>query len=282
MMDKFVKLSNGYEMPNIGFGTWQTPDETAEASVVEAIKAGYRHIDTAAAYKNEKGVGQGIASCGVPREELFITTKLFNDIVTYEQAVEAINTSLAKLGLDYLDLYLVHWPNPAGIRDNIGFAKRNADVWRAMEEAVEVGKIKSIGISNFMPHHIEELMKTAKIKPVVNQILLNPSEQEPELVKYNTEHGMVSQGYSPLGHGEIFGNEILQGIADAHGKTIAQVVIRWHLQKGFVPLPKSVTPSRIVENFQVYDFELTSEKMGKIDALAGTGMVWRNPDEVAF
>lgn len=274
-------LSNGVQIPKVGFGTWQTPDgEVATTSVLAALKAGYRHIDTAAVYRNEGSVGEAIRLSGVPREEIFVTTKLWNDKHSYEGAKEAIETSLKTLGLDYVDLYLIHWPNPLAIRES--WKEANAETWRAMEEMLEEGKVRAIGVSNFMPHHIDALLETAKVKPMVNQIFLNPSDQQKEAVAKNNEHGILTEAYSPLGTGKIFEVDALKEIANEVGRTVAQVVLCWSLQKGFLPLPKSVTESRIIENAQLFDFELSDKAMAKIDALEGTAGTHLNPDEATF
>ncbi|MDN5830847.1 MAG: aldo/keto reductase [Tetragenococcus halophilus] len=270
-------LSNGEKIPVVGFGTWQTPDgEVAESSVLAALKAGYRHIDTAAIYGNEESVGRGIAKSGVPREELFVTTKLWNANHSYELAQKAIDASLERLGLDYVDLYLIHWPNPSEFRDH--WQQANADTWRAMEEAVDAGKIRSLGVSNFLSHHIDALLETARIKPVANQIFLNPSDQQEDLVAYNKTHDILSEAYSPLGTGKIFDVPELNVLARVYNKTIAQVVLRWSLQKGFLPLPKSVHEKRIIENTQIFDFELSGKDMQAIDGLKGTAGVGPDPD----
>lgn len=274
-------LANGVEIPVVGFGTWQTPDgEVAERSVIAALKAGYRHIDTAAVYKNEASVGRGIAKSGVPREEIFVTTKLWNDAHSYEAAKKAIDDSLGKLDVGYLDLYLIHWPNPVAIREN--WKEGNAEAWRAMEEAVEAGKIRAIGVSNFMPHHLDALLETAKIQPVVNQIYLNPSDAQEEVVAYNQAHNILSEAYSPLGTGDIFTIPELKTIAEKYEKTVAQIVLRWSLQHGFLPLPKSVNEDRIIENAQLFDFELSAEDMQAIDQLKGAAGQASNPDEKGF
>ncbi len=278
-----MKLNNGSEIPAIGFGTWQTPSgEIAKASVMKALEVGYRHIDTAAVYKNEASVGEGIKESGVPRDEIFLTTKLWNDKHSYAGAKEAIQTSMDKLGVDYLDLYLIHWPVPFPLKENDAWIEANKETWRAMEDAVDAGLIKSIGVSNFMPHHLEKLLETARIKPVVNQIYLSPSDQQTDVVKFNAEHDILSQAYSPLGTGTILDNDVLNHIARQYDKSVAQVAIRWSLQKGFNPLPKSVTPSRIEENFNVFDFELSDADMAAIDALKGIGKGAPDPDNKEY
>lgn len=276
-------LNNGEKIPVVGFGTWQTPDgDVAEQSVITALEAGYRHIDTAAIYKNEVSVGSGIAKSGVAREDIYVTTKIWNDRTTYEETLSAIDESLSKLGLDYVDLFLIHWPNPAGIRETIGYEKRNAEVWRALEAGVAAGKIKSIGVSNFRPHHIDALLKTAKIAPVVNQLYVNPSDQQEEVVAYNQAHDILTQAYSPLGTGDVLTVPALVEIAEKYGKSPAQVALKWSLQKGYLPLPKSVTPARIIENGQLFDFDLTAEEVATIDGLHGATRLTSDPDQTTF
>ncbi len=281
LQDTYI-LHDGVQIPVLGFGTWQMPDNEETANIVEhAIEVGYRHIDTAAVYKNEKSVGLGIKQAIdkglVTREELFVTTKLWNDDHTYELAQKAIDESLERLGLDYVDLYLIHWPNPIKYRDQ--WQESNAVSWRAMEEAQTAGKIRSIGISNFMPRHLEALLETAKVKPTVNQILLNPSEMQPETVAANNKHNILSTAYSPLGTGDIFEIEELKDIAQKYNKTEAQIVLRWSLQHGFLPLPKTATYSRVAENADIFDFELSKEDMAKIDSFEGRAGRMENPDE---
>ncbi|EAG1723499.1 aldo/keto reductase [Listeria monocytogenes] len=274
-------LSNGYKIPTIGFGTWQTPDgEVAKEAVFQAIQAGYRHIDTASAYKNEKSVGDGIKASGVSREELFITTKLGSKGHSYQAAKNAIDASLQQLQLDYVDLYLIHWPNPLAIRDC--WQEGNALAWRAMEEAVAEGKIRSLGVSNFLSHHLDALFESANIKPVINQLFLNPSDQQEQIVDYNKSHDILSEGYSPLGTGKIFDVKELQKIAKKYNKTVAQLAIRWSLQQGFIPLPKSIHEDRIRENLAVFDFVISEEDLVRINQLKGMFGVAPNPDLVNF
>lgn len=274
-------LNNGVRIPIVGFGTWQTPDgNVASSSVLAALQAGYRHIDTATAYGNEESVGQGIRKSGIPREEIFITTKLWNKDHGYQSAKQAIDYSLMQLGLDYLDLHLIHWPNPIATRDH--WQEANAESWRAMEEAVQAGKIRAIGVSNFRAQHLDELFKTATIKPTVNQIFLNPSDLQPEVTAYNQAHDILSEAYSPLGTGKIFKIAELQDIATKYQKTVAQVVLRWSLQHGFLPLPKSVHQERINENAQLFDFELTAEDMQTIDGFHGQAGLATDPDTITW
>lgn len=275
-------LHDGVEIPIVGFGTWKMRDEEETPKIVEhAIKVGYRHIDTAAIYKNEELVGEGIRNAInnglVTREELFVTTKLWNDSHSYELAQQALEDSLEGLGLDYVDLYLIHWPNPIKYRDT--WKESNAETWRALEEAQEAGKVRTIGVSNFMPRHLDALLESAKVIPTVNQIMLNPSEMQPETVAKNKEHHILSEAYSPLGTGKIFEIEELKELAKKYGKTEAQVVLRWSLQHGFLPLPKTSTFSRVEENADLFDFELTAEDMKIIDGFKGQAGQMDNPDE---
>ena len=275
------RLSNGVGIPCIGFGTWQTPDgDVAVRSVAAAIEAGYRHIDTAQAYGNEESVGKGIRESGIDRKDLFVTTKLWNTNHSYKLTMRTFEESMNKLGLDYLDLFLIHWPNPIAFRDH--WQEANAESWKAMEELYEAGKIRAIGVSNFRPHHIEEILKTAKVAPMVNQIRLCPGDTQDETVDWCREHGMVLEAYSPLGIGQIFEVPEMQKLAEKYHRSIAQVCIRWSLQRGYLPLPKSVTPSRIQENLKVFDFELSDEDVQLIADLKGCVGYASDPDRTNF
>ncbi len=274
-------LSNNVSIPELGFGTWQTPNgDVAVSAVKKALEVGYRHIDTAQGYKNEDSVGQAIKESGIPREEIFLTTKLWNENHSYDLVLSSFEESLKKLQTDYIDLFLIHWPNPVKFRDN--WQSANAETWRAMEELYQAGKIKAIGVSNFLPHHFEELKKTATIFPMVNQIFLAPGELQKEVVSYCQEHNVLLEAYSPLGTGKIFDVPEMQELSDKYSKTIAQIAIRWSLQHDFLPLPKSVTPSRIEENLAVFDFELSDEDMQRIDQLDGVVGKATNPDTTGF
>ncbi len=275
------RLANGIDIPSVGFGTWQTPDgEVAVQSVRCALEAGYTHIDTAQAYGNEESVGKAIRLSGVPRKDLFITTKLWNANHSYDLTMRSFDESMNKLGLDYLDLFLIHWPNPLAFRDH--WEQANAESWKAMEELYEAGKIRAIGISNFRPHHMDALLKTAKITPMVNQIRLCPGDTQDETVAYCREHQMVIEAYSPLGTGRIFDVPEMQTLARKYNRSIAQICIRWSLQRGYLPLPKSVTPARIQENLHVFDFELSEDDVRLIANLKGCVGYASDPDTRTF
>lgn len=275
------ELNNGVKIPAVGFGTWQTPDgEVAQNSVMAAINAGYRLIDTAAAYGNEESVGKGISKSGINRYDLFVATKLWNTDHGYKRTAAAIDTSLEKLGLDYLDLYLIHWPNPVAMRDH--WAELNAESWRAMEDALKAGKIRAIGVSNFRRHHLDELLKTAGIRPAVNQIYLNPSDMQKDVTAYNDELGILNEAYSPLGTGGLLANETVTEIAGHYGKSPAQLLLRWSIQHNFLPLPKSVHPKYIAANTQIFDFSISDQDMLELDGLHGAAQVAKDPDKTDF
>lgn len=262
------QLNNGVKIPVLGFGTFKAKDgEEAYRAVLEALKAGYRHIDTAAIYQNEESVGQAIKDSGVPREELFVTTKLWNSQQTYEQARQAFEESLENLGLEYLDLYLIHWPNPKPLRENDQWKIRNAEVWRAMEDLYQEGKIRAIGVSNFLPHHLDALLETAKILPAVNQVRLAPGVYQEKVVAYCREKGILLEAWGPFGQGELFDSKEVQEIATNHGKSVAQIALAWSLAEGFLPLPKSVTASRIQANLDCFGIELSHEEREILKAI---------------
>ena len=258
-MMTYYNLNNGVSIPVLGFGTWKAENgEIAYQSVLEALKAGYRHIDTAAIYKNEESVGRAIQDSGIPREEIFVTSKLWNTNHNYGQARQAFKESLEKLGLDYL--YLIHWPNPKPLRENDQWEIRNSEVWRAMEDLYQEGKIRAIGVSNFLPHHLDALLETAKILPAVNQVRLAPGVYQEEVVDYCREKGILLEAWGPFGQGELFDQEEVKEIAARHEKSVAQIALAWSLAEEFLPLPKSVTTSRIKSNLDCFGIELSQEE----------------------
>lgn len=265
-----VILQNGVKMPCVGYGTWQTPDgDVARNSVRTAIEAGYRHIDTAAGYGNETSVGAGIRESGVAREELFVTTKHWIVDRGYEKTIAACEQSLKNLGMDYMDLYLIHWPAVAKAAPN--WEEINADTWRGFEKLYQDGKIRAIGVSNFLPNHMDSLIANSTVKPMVNQIEFHPGYTQPELVKYCREKGITVQAWSPLGSGAVLKDPLLAEIAAKYGKSVAQLCIRFALQQDVVALPKSTNPQRIASNMEVFDFQITDEDMAAIKAMPKIG-----------
>jgi len=254
-----VTLHDGVEIPQLGFGVFQVPPEETQRAVEAALAAGYRHVDTAAAYRNEKGVGAAIAASGLPREEVFVTTKLWNEQQGYDSTLETFEKSLRRLGLEYVDLYLIHWPVPT--------EDRFVDTWRAFERIREEGRARTIGVSNFRIEDLERLERETWARPTINQVELHPLFQQAELRPWLAERGIATEAWSPLAQGAVLGDETIVAIADRHGKTPAQAVLRWHLQLGNVVIPKSVTPERIPENIEVFDFELSDEEMAAIGQL---------------
>lgn len=280
-MNKDFKLSNGVQIPSVGFGTWQTPDGTTAVEAVQcAIAAGYRHIDTAAVYGNEKSVGEGVARSGIAREEIFVTSKVWNIERGYDTTLRAFHRTLDDLRLDYLDLYLIHWP--ATEYRFADWRQINADTWRALETLYNEGKIRAIGVSNFLPHHLEALLDRATVKPMVNQIEFHPGFIQQECTDFCRANGILVEAWSPLGTGRMLTNETLKGIAARYGKSVAQLCIRWALQHGVLPLPKSVTPERIRENLDVFGFEISDADMQIIDSMEYCGGSGLDPDEIDF
>jgi 2,5-diketo-D-gluconate reductase A len=267
-----LTLHDGVEIPQLGYGVFQVPPDDTQAVVEEALAAGYRHIDTAAAYRNEKGVGAAIAASGLPREEVFVTTKLWNSSQGFDSALETFEKSLGRLGMDRVDLYLIHWPVPSqGLF---------VETWKAFEEIHGEGRASTIGVSNFRIEDLERLESETETMPTVNQVELHPRFHQAELRAWHEAHGIATEAWSPLGQGALLGEEPIVEIAERHGKTPAQAILRWHLQLGNVVIPKSVTPERIRENIDVFDFELGDEEMASIAAI-DTGRRF-GPDPATF
>jgi 2,5-diketo-D-gluconate reductase A len=259
MTAPLVKLNDGNSIPQVGLGVWQTPVEATERAVTAALQAGYRHIDTAAAYRNEPQTGRAIAAFGLERDEVFIVTKLWNADQGYDRTLAAFDASLRRLGVDYLDLYLIHWPMP----------ERNTFVesFKALADLRDQGRVKSIGVSNFEPEHLRILVDATGIVPTVNQIELHPLLPQRELREVNAAMGIATEAYSPLGQGSLLSDPTVKAVAETHRKTPAQVLIRWHIQLGNIVIPKSVDPVRIASNYDVFDFELSEQDMLSVSAL---------------
>ena len=273
---KYYQLNNGNKIPAIGFGTYKAQEDEGIAAVKKAIETGYRLIDTAAKYENEEAVGKAIKQSGIAREELMLTTKLWRENLGYESTKKAFETSLAKLDLDYIDLYLIHWPANAKNYEN--WQKANNDSWRAMEELVKEGKIKNIGVSNFWPEHLEPLLEAAEIKPVINQIEFHPGYWQPELTRYCKENNILIEAWSPLARGKVFENEEIKAIAKKYNKSVAQICLRWILEHNALIIPKSSTPERIEDNFNIFDFQLKPEDIKTIDNLPQMGFSGELPN----
>ncbi|MFV0375016.1 aldo/keto reductase [Microbacterium sp.] len=268
-----VSLNSGRSIPQLGFGVFRVPPEDTERLVSEALEAGYRHIDTAAIYRNEVGVGRAIAASGIPRDELFVTTKLFNDAQGEQRAPAAFEGSLDALGMDYVDLYLIHWPAPQ--------FDLYVETWRVLEQFAADGRARSIGVSNFLPHHLERLLARADVVPAVNQIEMHPILQQQAAAEFCHAHGIAVEAWSPLGAGQLplFGLPPIARIAEEVGRTPAQVVLRWHVQRDTIVIPKSSAPERMRENARIFDFSLTAEQMAAITALERGGRTGFHPDE---
>jgi len=265
-----TELANGTKMPYLGLGVFKTPNEEIKNAVKWAIDKGYRHIDTAAFYQNEDGLGQALKSISIERKDIFITSKVWNTDQGYDATIDAFNKSLSKLQTDYLDLYLVHWPVKGKYKDT----------WKALETLYDEGRIRAIGVSNFMQHHLEDLMDSAKVMPMVNQIEFHPYLRQQDLLDFCKNNNIQFEAWSPLMQGKIFGIDVLKELAGKYEKTIAQVVLRWDLQKGVVTIPKSVKKERIESNADIFDFEISDEDMARIDALDRNERLGPHPDNI--
>ena len=267
-----LTLHDGVEVPQLGFGVFQVPPDDTQRVVEEALAAGYRHIDTAAAYRNERGVGAAVAGSGIPREEIFVTTKLWNEQQGFDSALEWIGKSLERLGLEHVDLYLIHWPAPT--------QDRYVETWKAFEQIRDEGRARTIGVSNFRIEDLDRLGRETEALPTVNQVELHPRFHQVGLRAWHAEHGVTTEAWSPLGQGALLDEPAVVEVAERHGRTPAQAILRWHLQLGNVVIPKSVTPERIRENIEIFDFELGEEDMA---ALAGMDTGRRfGPDPATF
>jgi 2,5-diketo-D-gluconate reductase A len=267
-----VQFHDGHSIPQLGLGVYKIPDAAAADAVQVALESGYRHVDTAALYANEAGVGEGIRRAGLARADVFVTTKVWNDRHGYDSTLAAFDESLGKLGLDYVDLYLIHWPAP--------HQDRYVETWRALETIRADGRARSIGVSNFHPHHLERLLAETDVTPVVNQVELHPWLQQTDVRAYDAAHGILTEDWSPLARGRAIGNPTLDAIGARYGKSAAQVVIRWHLELGNIVIPKSVTPARIRENLDVFDFHLDESDRAAITALDSGERTGRDPDDL--
>ena len=268
---EYYTLSNGITMPKLGFGTYKIPADIATDVVSNAISFGYRHIDTATYYNNEEAIGKAICMCTVPRDELFITTKLWTDVKSYDDAMLSVRMSLCKLGIDYLDLVLIHWPTP-----------NNSEVWRAMEDMYDEGLIRAIGVSNFKIHHIDELLETARITPQVLQVELHPYFQQEMLRKYASEHNIQVEAWSPLLRGSLFFDTTLNELAVRYNKTVAQIALRFLMEEGISIIPKTVHPQYMRENIDIFDFDLLSVDRERLRTLNKNIRYYRDPDRHGF
>jgi 2,5-diketo-D-gluconate reductase A len=266
-----IRLNNGVEIPQLGFGVYQVPPEDTADAVATALEIGYRHIDTAEMYGNEKGVGEGIRASGVPREEVFVTSKLNNGFHAHDDALKAFDGTLEALGSDYVDLFLIHWPLP-------GIDVDYVETWKALEEIYESGRAKSIGVSNFNAHHLRKLHGETEVIPAVNQIEVHPYLAQDELRAFNAQHQIATEAWSPIAQGKVLDDPAVLRVAERVGRTPAQVTLRWHVQRGDIVFPKSVTRSRVEENFDIFDFELSEDDLREITALDRNERTGPDPD----
>ncbi|WP_159798478.1 aldo/keto reductase [Puerhibacterium puerhi] len=267
-----ITLNNGVAIPQLGFGTYKLPPAATRDLVLRAFEAGYRHVDTAQMYRNEREVGEAVAASGLPRDELFVTTKLNNAFHAHDDALAAFDRSLEALGLEHVDLFLIHWPLPA--------QDRYLEAWAALEEIYASGRARAIGVSNFQPHHLRRVLAEGTVVPAVNQVEVHPYLAQDELRAFDAEHGIVTEAWSPLGRGSVLADPVIGEVARRHDRTPAQVVLRWHLQRGDVVFPKSATPERIVENAQLFGFELPADDMAAISALDRGERTGSHPDQM--
>ncbi len=266
-----ITLNNGVEIPQLGFGVFQIPPEQTKDATLAALEVGYRHIDTAEMYGNEQQVGEAVRASGIPRDEVFVTSKLNNGFHAHDDALKAFDQTLADLGFDYLDLFLVHWPLP-------GIATDFVETWRAMEEIYESGRAKAIGVSNFQPQHLTRLFGETSVVPAVNQIEVHPYFAQDGVRQFHAQHRIATEAWAPIGQGKVLGDETLTRIGEAHDKTAAQVALRWHVQRGDIVFPKSVNRSRVEENFAIFDYELSDTEMASVDALNRDERIGPDPD----
>jgi len=273
---QYKHLNDGCTIPLLGFGTYKATNEEGIAAVLHALALGYRLFDTAAKYGNEEQVGAAIRQSNIPREEIIITTKLWRENLGYEETRHAFQLSLEKLDMDYIDMYLIHWP--ANAKNYPNWQQANADAWRAMEELQSEGKIKSIGVSNFWPEHLEALLETARVVPALNQIEFHPGYWQQDVVSYCQRKGISVESWSPLARGKVFGNPLLESLAERYGKSVSQICLRWVIQHDVVVIPKSTSADRIAENLAIFDFELSAEEMREIDNLPEMGFSGELPN----
>lgn len=272
-MEDFILLHSGYRIPVIGLGTFQTPQEETKECVLQALNTGYRHIDTARFYYNEKGVGEAVRESGIPRKEIFLTTKIWTTDCFYDKAIEAVKESLHELSVEYIDMVLVHWPP---VKEDL------KNTWRALEDMADDGLIRSIGVSNFREHHIQRLLETAKITPSVNQVECHPWFQQKDLRAFCLQHDIAVEAWAPLLRGRVFKDKAIRTLAEKHCKTVAQIVLRWEIQEGLITIPKSTHLERIQENFNVFDFELSEEDMECMRLLDRNMRFFKDPDSHGF
>ena len=287
MFDNSIVLNNGVKIPQLGLGTWFIDDDKVADAVKAAVEIGYRHIDTAQAYGNERGVGEGVRTCGIPREELFVVSKVAAEHKTYEEAMAGINETIEKMGLDYLDMMIIHSPQPWAKVNQCEdrYVEGNRAAWKALEDAYKAGKLKAIGISNFLIEDIASLLETAKIKPMVNQMETHPLNQQKTLKEWADKYDIRLEAWAPFGEGRngLFENEVLKAIGQKYGKSTAQVMLRWHIQRGVIVIPKSVHKERMIENLNVFDFRLDENDMSQISQLdTSTSAFFSHQDPAAM